>query len=408
MKNILFVDDEPRILSALKRMLHAQRGEWNMTFVEGGAAALEELEKARFDVVISDMRMPGMDGAALLMEVRRRHPSAVRIVLSGYTDLATAMRSVQVAHQFLTKPCESDALRDVVTRACNLRDLLAAPALTALVGQIDALPPAPRVYSELTSALLDPDVPIERIATVVEQDYAICAKILQVVNSSFFALPRVVSSIRQAISYLGVSMLKNLVLTAEVFRQFEGKRMPSWFSFEEEIEHASLTALVAGKLLPDKKAAENAHTAAMLHDTGRLIFAVKLPDAYRAVVEAAGGADRPLCAAERAALGASHAEVGAYLLGIWGIPYPIIEAVAFHEEPLRTSSRTFDVVGAVHVADALAREAVFGTRAPPPDAVYLEAVGRGASLPEWRALAQRLAGELGVAEPSCANPGGGR
>ncbi|MBI4881558.1 MAG: HDOD domain-containing protein [Planctomycetes bacterium] len=407
MKNILFVDDEPRILSGLKRMLHAQRGEWNMTFVEGGAAALEELAKAPCDVVISDMRMPGMDGAALLAEVRRRHPSAVRIVLSGYTDLATAMRTVHVAHQFLTKPCESETLREVVTRACNLRDLLAAPGLAALVGQIDSLPPAPRVYHELTTALLDPDVPIERIATVVEQDYAICAKILQVVNSSFFALPRSVSSIRQAISYLGVSMLKSLVLTVEVFRQFEGSSMPSWFSFEEEIEHATLTAALARRLLPGKEAAENAHTAAMLHDTGRLIFAVKAPDAYRAVVEAAGERDRPHCAAERTALGASHAEVGAYLLGIWGIPYPIIEAVAFHEEPARTGSRAFDVVGAVHVADALAREVAHGTRAPPPDAAYLGSVGRGEeSLAEWRALARRLAAELGVQESSCAQGGG--
>ncbi|MFH0945072.1 MAG: response regulator [Planctomycetota bacterium] len=396
MRNVLFVDDEPRILSGLKRMLRGQRNEWNMVFAEGGAAALEEMARSPFDIIVSDMKMPQMDGATLLEEVQKRHPATVRIVLSGHTDLAMAMRTVHVAHQFLSKPCESDTIREVVTRALNLTDLLSSPELVEKVGQIDSLPPIPRVYNKLCAALVDPDVTIEALASIVEQDGAISAKILQLVNSSFLSLARRVSTTNQAISYLGISMLKNLVLGVEVFRQFEGSRLPDWYHIDSEQEHAVLTAHLAGKLMPDRKAAENAYTAAMLHDMGRLVFAVKMPELYASVVAVDSRTDRPRCDVERETIGVSHADVGAYLLGIWGLPYPMVEAVAFHDRPSRVGQYEFDLLGAVHVADALAREAVTGAGSPSLDEEYVASANIAGRLPEWRQVALELAKEIGI------------
>ncbi|MEO7650489.1 MAG: response regulator, partial [Bryobacteraceae bacterium] len=105
MKQLLFVDDEPKVLEGLKRSLRPMREDWNMSFVTSGAEALQTLEQAPFDVIVSDMRMPVMDGAQLLNEVRQRFPQVVRIVLSGQSDKELIYQSIAATHQYLDKPC---------------------------------------------------------------------------------------------------------------------------------------------------------------------------------------------------------------------------------------------------------------------------------------------------------------
>ena len=385
-KKILFVDDEQRVLDGLQRMLHARRGEWEMTFVDGGQAALDALDQAPFDVIVSDMRMPGIDGATLLGRVQAEHPSTVRIVLSGHAELEAALRAVPVAHQFLCKPCQAETLREVVTRACGLQALLDDATLQETLGGIDTIPALPRVYNELVAALADPEVALADVAAIVEQDLGITAKILQLVNSSFFGIKRRIADIRQATACLGTTMIRNLALSVEVFRAFEGTALPRGFSLEEEQAHANLTARIARNLVAgDKAQSESAFLAAVLHDLGRLILATKLPEVYQRAVAASHG-ERPSCETEEAQNGVSHAEIGAYLLGIWGMPYTVVEAVANHHHPARVRHESFDVLSAVHVADALAHE-VSGATAPELDLDYLDSLGVVDQLPGWREMA---------------------
>lgn len=391
-KRILFVDDEPNILDGLRRMLHGRRHEWDMTFVDGGEAALAVLAESPFDVIVSDMRMPRMDGATLLTRVQDEHPEMVRIVLSGYSEMEAALRAVPVAHQFLSKPCDSEVIRGVVERACSLQELLSTESLRATLGNIDTLPSLPRVYNQLTVALVDPDVGLDEVARIVEQDVGITAKILQLVNSSFFGLARRVDGIRHATSILGTRMIRNLVMSAEVFTSFDGRRSPASFSIEAEHVHANRSATLARRLVADRELGEQAHLAAMLHDIGKLILATSEPELFERMAGAARRDERPSFVAEESALGISHAEVGAYLLGIWGMPYPIIEAVANHHHPARVASEgRFDLVGVVHVADALlhelADEAAGVDRPSRLDLRYLESVGVLDELPAWRRIA---------------------
>lgn len=188
MTRILFVDDEIRILEGLQRMLRPQRKEWEMAFAPGGQAALTMLEASTFDVIVSDMRMPGIDGAALLETVRQKYPSVLRIILSGYTELEASYRAVPVAHQFLLKPCDPDALRAAIERATSLVEVLNSKMLASLVGSLQELPSLPRTYAELRHALSDPDSSIDQVVRIVEQDVAITAKVLQLVNSAFLGL----------------------------------------------------------------------------------------------------------------------------------------------------------------------------------------------------------------------------
>jgi HD-like signal output (HDOD) protein len=374
-KRILFVDDEQRILDGLRRLLRDKRAEWDMVFVDSGTKALEQLRAASFDIVVTDMRMPGMDGAALLAHVKEEFPDVVRLVLSGYSDPEATMRAVPVCHQFLNKPCDVNLLKETIARTCALRALLAATTLQSIVGEMGLLPSLPRVYANLTQALGDPDVSLASVANIIEQDMAMCAKVLQLANSAFFALPHSVSSVQAAIGTLGTATLRNLVLSVEVFRIFEN-RVDKAFSLEAMHQHSLLSAAIAKRLLSDARKREDAFAAALLHDVGLLVMAMSEPRARDAIAQAPE---------------VHHEEIGAYLLGLWGLPHAVVEAVANHHTPSRVPHPHFDVVAAVHVANVLAHEqagdVVEGQPRQSLDMAYLETLGVAGFLSGWRAIA---------------------
>ncbi len=396
MRRVLFVDDEPRVLDGLRRMLRPQRHEWEMAFAPGGEAALALIEAAPFDVIVSDMRMPGIDGATLLCRVREKYPQMVRIVLSGHTELSTALRVVPVAHQFLAKPCDPEMLRVAIERACHLKALLSDDSIRRTVTALGDLPSLPRTYDALTRAMGDPDTSLQKIAKIIEQDVGVSAKVLQLVNSAFFGIAHPIANIQSAVAYLGISTLKNLVLSVEIFRAFKPVRELPGFCLEKLHHHAQLTAHIAARLPVPKHLADIAVVAGLLHDVGKLILAWKLSGHFEDVLAEAIGAQCPLFEVEERADGFSHAEVGAYLLGLWGIPYSVVEGVALHHGPNRVPHQHFDAVSAVYVANLLAHELEQSSSSGPAvydlDKYREEFVKLGAAemLPEWREMAAEV------------------
>jgi len=356
MKRILFVDDEPSVLSGLRRSLRIYSDRWEMFFANSGREALELIEHKPVDVIVTDMRMPEMDGAQLLTVLHHRFPRVTRIILSGYSELEATIRAARVAHQFLAKPCEPKLLYETIDRACALESLLQQPELIQAAGEVTALPSCPKTYFALKEAMADPNATAKSLATIVQRDIAMSAKILHLANSSFFGLPRRVVDVAAAVQYLGCNTLSNLVLSAEAFQALENVRLPNGFSFENLQHHAFLTAGIAQGLMDEKFSAYDAFTAGMLHDIGLLVLAARQPGKFTQVFEESSATGRPLHAVERERMGVSHAEVGAYLLGLWGLPYSIIEAVANHHEPGRVVHDKFAIVDAVHAASALAFE----------------------------------------------------
>ncbi len=353
MKKILFVDDEPRVLDAFRRSLHVYRDQWEMTFESSAEKALAFLDQSPVDVIISDIRMPEMDGVMLLKKVQEKHPGIVRIILSGFTEMEAALQSVPVAHQFLNKPCEAQKVKEIIERAFQLQSVLENKTIKDVVGKIDQLPVLPTVYKELTTALSDPDVTVKHVAGIVERDIALGTKILQVVNSAFFGLPRTVSSVSGAVSLLGLNMTKNLSLTLKVFHGFEEEAKKLGFSITHFQNHCIQTGQLAKTLLTVKYEAEAAFLAGTFHDLGKLILATKLPHFFKEIMAKLADPDDDPCEAEIEILGITHAEIGAYLLGIWGLPNPIVEAVANHHKPSRVPHSDMDIMGAVHVANYL-------------------------------------------------------
>jgi HD-like signal output (HDOD) protein len=365
---VLFVDDEPCVLEALGRALHPARAVWEMRFAEGGAAALEHLAQAPIDVIVTDMRMPGMDGPELLRQVRAKFPDVVRIVLSAQTDEGENLRAIGVAHQFLAKPCPVAVLRQVVDRASAVRSLLRGPIRRA-IGQIDRLPSVPRLYTELNRALSDERTSADMLASIVKQDPAISARLLQIASSAVYARGGKVSDVRTAVVRLGGDMLRNLILSAAVFEQARSSLRATGLDIEKLQEHALRVAALTEAIAPRRQLGfgtgnGEAFTAGLLADVGILALAVSAPERLRELNATAKAQNVLFHEVERMREGPGHGEVGGYLLGVWGLSDVIVEAVANHHAPKRNIGRDFGVAAAVHVASSLIDGA-------PPDAGYV-------------------------------------
>jgi HD-like signal output (HDOD) protein len=399
-KKILFVDDEIRVLQGLERMLRGMRHEWDMQFAPGGKEALEILEKTAFDVIVTDIRMPGMDGAQLLNEVMKKYPAMVRIILSGHSDQEVILKSVQSAHQYLSKPCEAETVRNTIIQVCKLQDLLKNDMLKEIISKTESLPSLPSVYTEIVREMNSRDPSLRKVGEIIEKDIGMSAKVLQLVNSAFFGLPRHVAIPSHAVSLLGLEIIKNLVLTIHVFSQFN-QSMIRQFSLMELWEHSLRVSRYTKRILElehcDQNTIDHGFLAGMLHDIGKLVLAVNMPDQYDLVFRLASEGKLQFHEAEERILSASHAETGAYLLGLWGLPHPIIEALAFHHDISNTTHLVLSPLIAVHFSDCLDRELYpkeYLGIAPAFNASQMEKLGFKDKIPAWRAECIKLTDEV--------------
>ena len=380
MNSVLFVDDEAAILDALRMRLRPMRTKWDMKFVDSGGLALQALQQAPFDVIVSDVRMSGMQGTRLLKTVSERWPATTRIALSGLVDPSEALQLAPIAHRFLSKPCEASVLEETIERCIALRTLLRSPALLAIAGRIRKLPALRGTYDSLQSAMLRENVTAHEIAALVNKDTVIAAKVMQIVSSAFFRRGRRITNLEQAITYLGFGAIRNLVLSAEVFGLWSDRAAGGRINLQRLQQHALQVVSVSDALASNLPIGDEVALAALLHDFGYWVLAHECPRELQRAHEFALAHSVPMRVAETEVIGASHAEIGAYLLGVWGLPESVVEAIAFHHTPERIRQSEFDVLAALAVAQALApADDTIAFDVPPPpdttvDAAYLESV----------------------------------
>ncbi len=337
------------------------------------------------------MRMPGMDGAALLNEVMRLYPDMLRLVLSGQSDLESVVKSAGVTHQYLSKPCSLQVLRDAVNRAVALHQLLADSALKQLLSRLRSIPSVPPLYVELMNCVKSNEATIEKVSAIIQKDIGMSAKVLQLANSALGADGRVTST-ADAVVYLGLDAIRTLLLTLHAFSEFRPSA-GSVFSMESLWRHSLATGALAERIIQtlpaDGGARESMRMIGLLHDVGRLVLTANLPEAFDRACQIAEEKQVPHWEAEKEVFGATHAEVGAYLIGLWGLPEPIVEAVAYHHSPAKCPHPGTAMLTSLHVADSLA-SATFGYDAtvhhPEPDARYLAGMNLADRLAEWRVL----------------------
>ena len=388
-KSILFVDDEASLLELYPLAFEGEKERWNIQIAPGGIQALSIMERGTVDVLVSDMRMPGMDGARLLQEVVRLHPRTSRLIISGFADAEQIAQCLGATHQFMAKPCNLSTLRGTIERVCGLDSLLMDGNLKTLVSQFRTLPSLPSLYFRINQAVSSPDTALEEVGKIISSDPGMTAKILQLGNSAFFGIARQIANPSEAVQYLGIERVRALVLSLHVFSCFEKAQLKG-FSIDQALNHCMSTGVIA-KLIArmqkvDRTVADEACTAGMLHDIGKVMLAASLPDQYEQAVKLAAERKISISDAECEIFGANHSQVGAYLLGLWGLPVTIVEAVAFHHEPQQSASKAFSPLTAVHIANALVRQVQSRNGAPadlPVDTGYLAKLGLENRMDAW-------------------------
>ncbi|MEO8704274.1 MAG: response regulator [Kofleriaceae bacterium] len=382
-KRVLFVDDDPEILAGLRNLLYKERKLWDMVFADSGDAALTQLSGQPFDVVVSDMRMPGMDGATLLSRVKDKFPSTARIMLSGHAEREAIVRALPALHQLLSKPCDATTLRTAIERGFDHAVATRDARVRDVIGRIDNLPTPPDLFFELTRAMTSHTTTLDDVAKIVLRDPALSAKLLQLVNSAYFGSGQKTSSIQHAISLLGTERLRYISLTASVFSAVKVDPFPELTVRDLQISSAR-TATITRALLANQPGRDEAFAAALLHDVGHVVLITGMTEAYRPVVQRWAADHEAMTVVENDLIGVTHAEVGACLLGLWGLPTPIIEIVRHHHDPGSAPEALRLSAAVVHVADVLAH----------PDAedrldlASLERAGVIDKLPQWRDIAR--------------------
>jgi HD-like signal output (HDOD) protein/CheY-like chemotaxis protein len=387
-KRLLFVDDETMVLDGLRRALWSMRSEWDMQFVSSGNEALEALGREPFDAIITDMRMPVMDGVQLLETVKERYGDVVRIVLSGQASKDAMLRSVAPAHQFLSKPCDLQELKNRLNQAFASRDLLQNQPLASIVSRLRSLPSLPALYHELTSALESESTSLRQIEEIVERDVAMAAKIMQLANSAFISAHGRVSSIYEALSLIGAETVRSLTLSIHVFSQANCSAIPAaYFSslWDHSVAVAALAQRIAMLETRKKTLAEEAFTTGLIHDVGKIVLLSELPNEYRRVIQELDGSPESFYEMEMKHLGCTHGQVGAYLMSVWGLPLSMVRAVEFHRRPSEIGAQDFSSLAAVHCADVIvsAADSAFVNRDITLDTEFVQALGVAGKMAEW-------------------------
>jgi HD-like signal output (HDOD) protein/ActR/RegA family two-component response regulator len=352
----LFVDDEPIVLRSIDRVVRVSNTKWEARFVNSGQDALALLEAEDFDIIVSDLSMPEMDGVTLLGNVRRRFPHIARLALSGQNAIAESLQAVRTVHQWISKPCDFRALCASIERVSWARSLVDDPALLARTSELASLPTPPKLFLRVNEAIAR-GAAMPEIVRMIETDPAVVAKLLQLVNSAFFTDAQRVTSVQRAVSLVGTDTIRGLLLGAELFR--------SGSAATAVAVHSLFVASLARKLAPAAVSGD-AFVAGILHDLGELI--VGPPKAETPVL---------------------HARAGGLLLGLWGIPAEVVTAAAFHHDPARAPTPKEPTLLATAMADALATEIETPGQTSCSEALYA-AIGACGQLEKHREIARAL------------------
>ena len=389
--SILFVDDEENVLAGLGRMLRSRRGTWDLRFALGGQRALEMMAESPADVVVSDMRMPGMSGAELLSRVQKSYPQAVRIVLSGFAEKEAILKTIGPSHRYLAKPAAENTLVDSIENALRLRKKVGEGEVQRVVAGLGHLPTLPDVYLAILAELNSELGSADRLAAIIERDLGISTQIMKLTNSAYFNMPQHCTTVKHAIKALGFDNVRATVLLAGVFEQFKNIS-PGMAAVVDRLAQRSLALGVIAQAIArheqwSSETADQAFCAGLLAHVGTLVLIANDADRFLESMKQLERGGTTLIHVEECQFGANHAQLGAYLLGLWGFTDAIVEAVAFHHQPSQFTERAIDVLTAVHIGQHLAREAGGSIRSGKSsdglDEKYVRDGNLSARLPIW-------------------------
>ena len=355
-KKILFVDDEKDILKALNRLF--MDTDYEVFIADSGEYALAILDNEKIDLVVTDMRMPSMDGFELLEKIKAKHPNVLRIILSGYSEKNTILMALQknLAKLYVMKPWDNELLLQIIRQLFETESILCDQKLIQLINNTDELPTLKNSYHKIM-ALIDSGADISKISKAIEHDPAIATKLLHIINSAFYEVKT--GNVKQAITLLGLSTTKNIVLATSIVDacSLDGTCTQLEIIWNHSFACSQILNIIYEKLL-NKKLSEIESSAGLLHNIGMALFLKIFKKKYKDIFLEMKKDSSNLLFFEMNVLHVTHQQVGAYLLKWWGIPYPIVEAALYHHIPFDTGIINKELIYAVNIAQHYANQFV--------------------------------------------------
>ncbi|MGZ8938401.1 MAG: HDOD domain-containing protein [Limisphaerales bacterium] len=351
---VLFVDDDPVLRDLYAGIAPVLQGQYGVFTASSGKEGVQVLQERTFDVVVADLTMPGMDGVQFLGHVVRTQPDAARIIISGYLDRLKIAQCLFVGHRYFNKPCDLKALGALLLSLASFREIVSNQKVRKVIGGLGSLPGPPDTYLRLEEVLNSAYSSLNDVAAVVEQDLRVTAKLLQIVNSAHFGIARQIVSPREAVQLVGVEVVRGLLLGLQAFSVYKSaKKAPPNDLWDHSLKIALAARRIAQSQGLTHEQSEKAFLAGLLHDIGKIVLLANVPDEYLEVTTFARTCNIPIHVAEQRKFGATHAQIGAYLLALWGIQEDVVRIVQHHHSMEEFSEDgEFAVLAAVHAAHA--------------------------------------------------------
>jgi HD-like signal output (HDOD) protein/CheY-like chemotaxis protein len=397
-KHILFVDDDENIINGLRRQLRPYRDQWQLIFARNGNEALQMMAQNPVDLIISDMLMPEMRGDVLLKQVSQLYPATIRVILSGYADESAIKCALEVAHQHLVKPCNVDTLRETITQIFKIQACVRNPRIIAGIGDPSQLPSLPKIYHDINAAIANENTSVNDLVEIFALDMVLSAKLLQLVNSPYFGLRRIVSNLSEAINMIGIKKLNNLVLSVHLKTAFPvldpNMERHIQYIWKDAARVAELARLISISEQQQQDRPDQAYLGGLLHNMGLLIFLSRGGNQLKTLMEQVKNTDIPVSDLETQIFGFTRSEASAYVLSLWKIPPRIIEAILLQNTPSDAAYDGVSALTAVHVAACLLKPAVmedcdrlFDIAL---DTHYLQRINKFDRLMDWQLLAEKV------------------
>lgn len=338
---------------------------WSTLICCKGSEAEKALGDDRYDICISDIHLPDIDGMEFFRTVRDNYPGTIRVMETDNRDHSFLIKASELAHLVVSPDCAPQVLSAILENSLQLRKILGNQKLHERISSIKALPSPPEMYKQLMEELQQEDYSMHRVAEIIKSDIAITAKLLQLINSAFFGLQTHVESPLHAVNLLGINVVKNIVLTSGIFQKFHDPNIPGFSAqsiYQRSIAIGAGARHLANAFGFSTRDVEDSLLAGMLHDIGKLIMLTYFTEELSAANELANKEQITLFEAEREVLGVTDAELGAHLLSLWNIPLTILEAVAFHYEPRRSAYPIMNILTPVHLSYAINNDIIHNVR----------------------------------------------
>lgn len=383
MNSVLFVDDEPLMRELYCNLSRELGSEFHVRTVSGGTEALEALATKPVDIIVSDLSMPGIPGGEFLTTVERLYPESMRVIISGMADELAVARCLMYGHRYFQKPLDLQEIATLVRRVSKHRKVIRSDRVKKIVGRSDVLPTPPETYLRLTELLLDQESSLEEVARVVESDPGLTSKLLQVVNSASFGYGGKITTVQEAVQMAGVEIVRSLLLVLQA-RNFAEKRIKnkqlSAGFWKHSLETGARCRALARAERLDLQEQATCFTAGLLHDIGKLVLAASEEKEYADLVAASIREKVPVFKKELEIYEATHADIGAYLLGLWGLPDAIVHAVERHHSLANDLGTGFTPTLCIHLAQNLVPG---GDRIAELEQSFLSEAGLDSRIGEW-------------------------